>query len=251
VTSSLRGAGIKVVLLDIEGTTTPVSFVYNVLFPYARARLASWLAARSPSDPEAREIVESLRRESAGDGLGELPAAPTHDQIVARLHAYMDQDRKSPALKMVQGRIWEAGYADGTLAGEVYPDVPDAFARWTAGGVFIGIYSSGSVLAQKLLFGQSNAGDLTTFIRWYFDTAVGAKVDASSYRRIVESVGAAASSILFVSDVTRELEAARDAGLKTILCVRAPAPGPASAAFPVIRSFDEVERALSRPRLEP
>ena len=244
MTSSLRGAGIRVVLLDIEGTTTPVSFVYNVLFPYARARLPSWVAARSSSDPDAREIVESLQRESASDGLGALPSSPTHDHIVARLLAYMDQDRKSPALKMVQGRIWEAGYADGTLAGEVYPDVPDAFARWTAGGVAIGIYSSGSVLAQKLLFGQSNAGDLTTFMRWYFDTAIGAKVDASSYRRIVESVGVDASSILFVSDVTRELDAAREAGMRTLLCVRAPAPVPASPGFPVIRTFDEVEREV-------
>lgn len=244
MTSSLRGAGIKVVLLDIEGTTTPVSFVYNVLFPYARARLASWFAARSLSDSDAREIVEQLHRESASDGLGALPSSPTSDDIVARLLAYMDQDRKSPALKMVQGRIWKDGYADGTLAGEVYPDVPDAFARWTAGGVAIGIYSSGSVLAQKLLFGQSNAGDLTPFIRWHFDTAIGAKVDASSYRRIVESVGGDAPSILFVSDVTRELDAAREAGMKTILCVRAPAPVPASAGFPVIRTFDEVEREV-------
>ena len=244
MTSSLRGAGIKVVLLDIEGTTTPVSFVYNVLFPYARARLASWFAARSLSDSDAREIVESLQRECASDGLGALPSSPTSDDVVARLHAYMDQDRKSPALKMVQGRIWEEGYADGTLAGEVYPDVPDAFARWKAGGVAIGIYSSGSVLAQTLLFGQSNAGDLTPFIRWHFDTAIGAKVDASSYRHIVESVGVDAPSILFVSDVTRELDAARDAGMKTILCVRAPAVVPLSPGFAVIRTFDEVEREV-------
>jgi enolase-phosphatase E1 len=243
VTSSLRGAGIKVVLLDIEGTTTPVSFVYNVLFPYARTRLASWFAARSLSDPDAREIVESLRRESASDGLGVLPSSPTRDDFVARLVAYMDQDRKSPGLKMVQGRIWEEGYADGTLAGEVYPDVPDAFARWTDGGVAIGIYSSGSVLAQKLLFGKSNAGDLTTFIRWHFDTAIGAKVDASSYRRIVESVGVEASSILFVSDAARELDAARAAGMKAILCVRAPAILPSLPGFAVIRTFDELERA--------
>ena len=244
MTSSLRGAGIKVVLLDIEGTTTPVSFVYNVLFPYARARLASWLAARSPSDPDVREIVESLQRESASDGLGALSSAPSPDDIVARLLAYMDQDRKSPALKMVQGRIWEEGYADGTLTGEVYPDVPDAFARWTAGSLAVGIYSSGSVLAQKLLFAHSNAGDLTTFIRWHFDTAVGAKIDAASYRRIVESVGVGAAAILFVSDVTRELDAAREAGMRTLLCVRPPALV-APTGFVVVRSFDEVERALS------
>ena len=244
MTSSLRGAGIKVVLLDIEGTTTPVSFVYDVLFPYARARLSTWFAARALSDPDVREIVDNLRRESAADGLGLLPPNPSSEAIAARLLAYMDQDRKSPALKTVQGRIWEAGYADGTLIGEVYPDVPDAFVRWTSTGIAVGIYSSGSVLAQKLLFGHSNAGDLTPYLRWHFDTAVGAKIERASYQRIVAAVGVEAPAILFVSDVTRELDAARDAGMRTMLCVRAPAPVPPTADVSLVRTFDEVERAV-------
>ena len=141
----------------------------------------------------------------------------------------MDRDRKSGPLKALQGRIWEQGYRDGELKGEVYPDVPAAFARWTADGVRIGIFSSGSVLAQQLLFANSTAGDLSRFLSCHFDTGVGAKGEAGSYRRIVEALGVAAARILFVSDVVKELDAAREAGLRTLLCVRPPASAPTSS----------------------
>jgi len=153
----------------------------------------------------------------------------------------MDRDRKSGPLKALQGRIWEQGYATGALTGEVYPDVPDAFARWTAAGVRIGIYSSGSVLAQKLLFANSTAGDLSRFLSGYFDTAVGAKKEAVSYRRIVEALDRPASRVLFVSDVAAELDAAREAGLQTVLAVRPPARPPASSAHGAVESFEEIE----------
>jgi enolase-phosphatase E1 len=233
----LRRAGIEVVLLDIEGTTTPITFVHDVLFPYARVRLGAWFDARSPSDPQVREIVHALLRED-----DDAPCTdPSIDDVVARLIDALDRDRKSPALKMVQGLIWEQGYASGELRSLVYDDVPPALQRWTAAGIGTGIYSSGSVLAQKLLFAHSNAGDLTPWLRWHFDTAVGAKIEARSYQRIAGALRVNPAAVLFVSDVIRELDAAREAGMKTVLCVRPPAALPASTT-PAIQTFDEIDR---------
>jgi len=232
----LRRAGIEAVLLDIEGTTTPIAFVHEVLFPYSRARLAAWFEARWPADPQLREIVGALQRED-----NDLQADAPIDVVVARLIDAIDRDRKSPALKMVQGLIWEEGYRSGELRSLVYDDVPPALRRWASGGIAAGIYSSGSVLAQKLLFANSNAGDLTPWLRWHFDTAVGAKIEAGSYRRIADALRLDPAAVLFVSDVTRELEAARDVGMKTVLCVRPPGVPPASTV-PVVHTFDEIDR---------
>jgi len=238
VISRLRAAGIEVVLLDIEGTTTPIAFVHEVLFPYSRERLAAWFAARSAADPQVREILQALQREAQGSG-----SAPplTVDAAVARLLDYIAADRKSPALKLVQGLIWESGYASGDLRSPVYDDVPPALARWTEAGLGVGIYSSGSVLAQKLLFRHSTAGDLTPWLRWHFDTAVGAKIERASYARIAEALRLVPAAVVFVSDVVRELDAARDAGMHAILCVRPPAAVPA-ASSPIVQSFDEIDR---------
>jgi enolase-phosphatase E1 len=243
VTGRLRAAGIEAVLLDIEGTTTPIAFVHDVLFPYSRERLSAWFAARSPADPEVRGILDALGREARESGapLGEPTDTPPVDAAVTRLREYIDADRKSPALKMVQGLIWEAGYRSGDLESPVYDDVPPALARWTTAGMGVGIYSSGSVLAQKLLFAHSTAGDLTPWLRWHFDTAMGAKVEAASYTRIAGALGAALAAVLFVSDVARELDAARDAGMRTILCVRPPARA-AVSSHPVVQRFDEIDR---------
>ena len=237
MTGRLRAAGIDVVLLDVEGTTTPVAFVYDVLFPYARARLAAWFASRPLADPEVDEIVESLHQELQDDP--DTPASWTIEAVVSRLLSFMDQDRKSRALKIVQGKIWEEGYRSGQLRGEVYADVPPALARWNAEGRAVGIFSSGSVLAQKLLFAHSSAGDLTPLLRWHFDTAMGPKVEPRSYTRIAAAVDASPAKILFVSDVVKELEAARAAGMQTLLCVRSPATT-SSSEFAVINRFDEV-----------
>jgi enolase-phosphatase E1 len=228
-------AGTRVVLLDVEGTTTPVAFVYDVLFPYARARVRDWLAARWSSDPGLREVVDGLRAEVEAEG-GRLDEGDRElEAAVARVLTLMDQDRKSRALKTLQGRIWEEGYAQGTLRGEVYPDVPAALERWTASGARAGIFSSGSVLAQTLLFRYSTAGDLTPFLRWHFDTAVGPKVDPASYGRI-------AGAVLFVSDTEKELDAARAAGLGTRLCVRAPAQLPNRSSHVAVTTFDDLAR---------
>jgi enolase-phosphatase E1 len=248
VTLSLRAAGIRVVLLDIEGTTTPITFVHDALFPYARGRVGAWLASRPAGDPDVQEIVAGLADELRAEGRQIDPAAwdtgaPNWQTsaVVARVNELMDADRKSRALKTLQGLIWEAGYASGDLKGDVYPDVPGALERWTGAGIEVGIFSSGSVLAQKLLFAHSTAGDLTRFLRWHFDTAVGPKQEPSSYARIMAAVNSTAKSVLFISDVTRELEAARAAGLETLLAVRPPAASVSDSTYRVIHSFDEID----------
>jgi enolase-phosphatase E1 len=256
---SLRAAGIDVVLLDIEGTTTPISFVHDVLFPYARARVSSYLEEHA-SDPEIRRIVEDLRLELpasglqlaaddpedpvsvAGNSARAATSVPRDADIVAYVHWLMDRDRKSGPLKALQGRIWEQGYATGALQGEVYSDVGDAFGRWTAAGVRIAIFSSGSVLAQKLLFANATSGDLSRFLSAYFDTGVGAKGEAGSYRRIAEAVEVTPSRVLFISDVSQELDAARESGIQTLLCVRPPAHSPPSSTHRIIEDFGGITR---------
>jgi enolase-phosphatase E1 len=253
--SQPAAAGIDVVLLDIEGTTTPISFVHDVLFPYARARVRAYLEETASSDAEIRQILEQLRLELPASGF-QLPAADQTPEafagrreagsgeleadIVSYVYWLMDRDRKSGPLKALQGRIWEQGYATGALKGEVYPDVRDAFVRWTAGGVRIGIFSSGSVLAQQLLFANSAAGDLSRFLSSHFDTGVGAKGEAGSYRRIVEALEVTPSRVLFISDLVRELDAAREAGIQTLLCVRPPAQAPPSSTHGIVESFDTI-----------
>jgi enolase-phosphatase E1 len=155
--------------------------------------------------------------------------------------ALMDQDSKAPALKELQGQIWEEGYRTGELVGAVFDDVRPALERWRARGIDVGIYSSGSVLAQKLLFGRSSAGDLTPLLGWHFDTAVGAKTDPESYRRIVAAIGRSPGELLFVSDVVAELDAAGSAGMQTALSVR-PGNAPVSGdhGHRQIQSFDEI-----------
>ena len=181
---------IQAILLDIEGTTTPVAFVYEVLFPYARRHLRGYLEA----DGQAAQVGE--------------------------FESLMDADSKSTPLKELQGRIWEDGYRRGEITGEVFPDVPAAFERWRRRGLQLGIFSSGSVLAQQLLFRHSSAGDLTGFLGWYFDTTTGAKTDPESYRRIAVAMTQTPATILFISDTVRELDAARDAGLHTRVAMR-------------------------------
>jgi enolase-phosphatase E1 len=246
VTGGLASRDIAGVVLDVEGTTTPVSFVYDVLFPYARHRLAEYVSTLG-SD-ELAEVERALRVEHAEDVLRgesvpppEWPAsrAAIVEAIIGYLAWLMDRDRKSTVLKAVQGRIWQGGFRDGTLRGEVFEDVPRAFARWRATGVRIYIYSSGSVLAQRLLFEHSVAGDLTPCLDGYFDTAIGPKREASSYARIASALDEPARRLLFISDVQQELDAAAAAGFQTLLCVRGAEPV-GSVGERVIHTFDDV-----------
>ncbi|HWP44955.1 MAG TPA: acireductone synthase [Blastocatellia bacterium] len=236
------------VLLDIEGTTTPISFVYDVLFPYARRRVRSFLTEHI-SSADVRSDIEGLSDQHAKDsseGLDPPPLAsgPLEDRLES-LAAYVqwliDRDRKVTPLKSLQGKIWEEGYLSGELKSEVFDDVPRALSLWNERGIQVCIYSSGSVLAQKLLFAHTSAGDLTPLIHDYFDTNVGGKRESESYRRITSSLGRPPSDIIFISDVTAELDAARAAGLRTLLCVRpGNHPQPEPLAHPVIHTFDDL-----------
>jgi enolase-phosphatase E1 len=239
---------IEAILLDIEGTTTPIAFVADVLFPYARRHLRRHLEQLAAS-PDYASVLDQLRTEHAGDErAGEPVAAWVDAPPAARLESaagyaewLMDRDRKSTALKILQGTLWEKGYQRGELVGEVFADVPPALARWQAEGVQVGIFSSGSVLAQQLLFRHSSAGDLTPFLRWYFDTTTGKKADRASYQRIASAMNMRPESIVFLSDVVAELDAARDAGLSTRLSIRpGNAPPPLPHDHPSIRTFDEI-----------
>jgi enolase-phosphatase E1 len=238
VTGRLRERGVTLVLLDIEGTTTPMAFVYDVLFPYARARLGTYLRAHASED-QLRDLLATVRVEWQEDARrGEQPPDWAHADIPAAARYFewlMDRDRKSPSLKRIQGEIWEAGFRSGELRGEIFPDVAPAFARWKAGGIDIAIYSSGSTLAQRLIFGATSAGDLTPLISGFFDTGVGPKRSVDSYRRIATEMGRAPQEMLFVSDVPDELNAALDAGCQILLAVR-----PGNRAVDGPESLDEV-----------
>lgn len=221
------------ILLDIEGTTTPISFVYEVLFPFARRHLAEFLA-------DTNATLDTLKTEHAADTSTGLNPPAWSEKPVEYITWLMDCDRKSTGLKQLQGRIWQRGYEAGKLKGVVFPDVPPALHRWRENNVDVRIYSSGSVLAQRLLFAFSEAGDLTPTLTGYFDTTTGPKTEPESYRRIANEFDLAPPDITFISDVTRELDAARVAGMKTILFVR---PGNASQAANghlIFGSFDEV-----------
>jgi enolase-phosphatase E1 len=216
---------VRAILLDIEGTTTPIAFVHDVLFSYAREHVREFLAANA-----AAEDIALLREEQAIDVKeGRNPPA----ELAAYVEWLISLDRKSTGLKSLQGKIWRQGYIEGSLQSQVFADVAPAFARWRERGLKISIFSSGSVLAQQLLFAHTEAGDLTPFIDSYFDTTVGKKGDAESYRRIAEMMGLEPEEILFVSDVTSELDAASQAGMKTLLSIR-------TEKYSSIRSFDEI-----------
>jgi enolase-phosphatase E1 len=239
----LKDRAIRAILLDIEGTTTPVAFVYDVLFPFARARLGTYL--QEPAhDAVVRDVLVLLAKEWEADAAARRDLSDWRAGDPASASPYlewlMDRDVKSPALKRLQGLIWEGGYRTGALKGEVFRDVAPAFARWRDQDITIAIYSSGSVLAQRLLFGATVEGDLTPFIAAFFDTDVGAKRWPDSYRRIAAALQRETGELLFVSDTPAELDAARGAGCQVLLAER---PGNRATSYPeadAIRSFDQI-----------
>ncbi|MBI2149295.1 MAG: acireductone synthase [Acidobacteria bacterium] len=219
------------ILLDIEGTTTPIAFVYDVLFPFARRRVAAYLKDAG---------LGSLKLEHDEDVRQGHDPPPWSAEPAAYIHWLMDQDRKSPALKDIQGKIWLEGYQSGELHGEVFQDVPPALERWHTRKIDIRIFSSGSILAQRLLFSTTAAGDLTRFLSGYFDTTTGPKNELSSYTQIANAFGMPAPDILFISDATRELDAARAAGMRTLLCVRPGNHPQPPHDHPTITSFETI-----------
>ena len=247
MTVTLGSLGIRGVVLDIEGTTTPISFVYDELFPYARANLREFLETHGPTGLLA-EVDRQLRDEHAadvarGDSPPPLPADLSSGNATD-LEPYvlwlMDRDRKSPGLKLLQGLIWQRGFADGTLRGNLFPDVAPALERWNEGSIDVAIYSSGSVLAQRLIFGHTADGDLTPRISQFFDATIGPKRSADSYRHIALQLNRAPNELLFLSDVHAELSAARAAGFRALLCVRPGNPEPARDDESTIQTFDEI-----------
>ena len=203
---------VAAILTDIEGTTSSIAFVHDVLFPYAARALPAFVA-ENRARPEIAAILDAVREES-----GEPDA--DHDRVTAILLMWIAADRKITPLKQLQGHIWQHGYESGEFTGHIYADAADALRRWSASGIELYVYSSGSVGAQKLLFGHSDAGDLTALFSGYFDTRIGHKQEANAYRRIAGDIGHPASGILFLSDVSEELDAAKEAGMRTIQLVR-------------------------------
>jgi len=237
-----------VILLDIEGTTTSIDFVYQELFPYARQAVADFLHERW-HDPRVQEDVEALAalgRADAESGaayavtIPDGPAAARREAAIKSVYAQMDHDRKTTALKSLQGKIWRDGYEGGTLKGHVYDDVPPAIERWRARGARVSIYSSGSVEAQQLIFGYSVHGDLRPLIEAYFDTTTGPKKEADSYRAIVAALNVAPDAALFLTDNLDEARAAHAAGLRVRVSIRPGNPPLPEHPFDTIRTFDEV-----------
>ncbi len=213
---------IRYILTDIEGTTTDIAFVHQVLFPYAAQHLPAFVQAHMAADPVVRDcIYEAQQTLSLEEGI-----TPDLDQTVAALLHWIRIDRKHPALKRLQGLIWREGYETGGFRGHVYPDVVPQLRQWRAQGLGIGIYSSGSVAAQRLLFGYSEEGDLTHLFDHYFDTTVGHKREETSYQNIAKVLNLNPKQILFLSDVEAELDAAQAVGMHTLQLLR---PGTAAS----------------------
>jgi len=222
---------IKAIVTDIEGTTSALSFVKEILFPYAREHIAAFVKEHADEPPVAEQI-QAISQE-AGDPL-EL------DVACELLLQWIDEDRKVTALKTLQGMVWESGYRNGDFTGHVYEDAERNLRLWKEKGIRLYVYSSGSVDAQRLLFGYSDFGDLTPLFSGYFDTHVGHKQETSSYEIIASEIGERAGDILFLSDVAEELDAARAAGMQTRWLMRAAPELDSTAAHPQVRDFDGI-----------
>ena len=222
---------VQAIVTDIEGTTSSLSFVKEVLFPYAARELPGFVRVHGQR-PEVRQLLDEARQVAGG--------ALDDGQLVATLLRWIEEDRKIGPLKGLQGLMWEAGYRQGDFQGHVYEDVPRRLREWKERGLRLYVYSSGSVYAQKLLFGHTHFGDLTPLFSGYFDTGVGGKKETASYSAIVRELGLPAAQVLFLSDVRAELDAATAAGLRTTCLLRGEGPEVDPGPHPVARSFDDV-----------
>jgi enolase-phosphatase E1 len=229
---------IQFILMDIEGTTTSIAFVKEVLFPYASTHLPAFIKENRAEEQVKQELVAVK-----ATVLEESGATLTDEEAIQQLLQWIEEDRKHTALKSLQGYLWKRGYEDGDYQGHIYDDVLPILQKWHTAGLQLGIYSSGSVAAQKLLFGYSDKGDLTPLLSVYFDTKIGHKREVQSYHNIQSSLGITAQAILFLSDVEQELDAAKSAGFHTIQLVR---PGTApSAKHTTTKDFNEVDEWIA------
>jgi len=227
---------IRVILTDIEGTTSSISFVHDVLFPFAAEHLPGFVA-ENRDEPAVAEQLDAVAAKSGVD-------RQDVEGLVEVLQQWIREDRKETSLKALQGMVWEQGYQRGELKGHIYPDAADYLQRWHDRGLRLFVYSSGSVKAQKLIFGFTTEGDFTPFFSGYFDTRIGGKKEADSYRNILKELGVEPETVLFLSDVEAELEAAEAAGMKTAWLVRE-GELPDTSRF-VARDFSEVETLLRK-----
>ncbi|MBS0985744.1 acireductone synthase [Acetobacter thailandicus] len=227
----------RVVLLDIEGTTAPVSFVHQILFPYARGCLKDYLDEHA-DDAAVQKIVADVRKIA--------PDKSPAEQLIS----WIDEDAKVAPLKELQGLIWARGYQQGELTARLYPDVAPVLQKWSENGLTLAVYSSGSEAAQRLIYGHTEQGDLTPLFSHFFDLRVGGKKEADSYRAIVKEAGWQAADVLFLSDVTAELDAAAEAGLKVCQVVRPEDGTVAGTSHPVAASLPEAARHFALPGQE-
>ena len=223
---------IRAIVTDIEGTTSSIDFVRDVLFPYARKRLPAFVETHG----DQPEVQHWLHEAAAEAGLAEA----SRQEIIELLLRWIDEDRKSTALKALQGMIWKDGYVAGDYRAHLYPEVAAKLRAWHAEGQRLYVYSSGSVPAQQLFFGYSEAGDLTSLLSGYFDTETGPKRASDSYRRIAAEIGEQPAHILFLSDIVEELDAAKSAGFRTGLLLRDPNQSVTNDSHPAYRDFDAI-----------
>lgn len=224
---------IRFVLMDIEGTTTAIVFVHEVLFPYAEAHLAAFVR-QDAADPAVQSELAAVKQTVFEENQKEITA----EEAIQQLLDWIKTDRKHPALKTLQGYLWKTGYQTGEYKGHIYHDVRPALEKWRSAGIKMGVYSSGSVEAQQLLFGYSDKGDLRPYFSAWFDTKIGPKRAVQSYLNIREQLGISGEEILFLSDVEQELDAAREAGFHTLQIVR---PGTIPGErHPVASDFSEI-----------
>ena len=221
------------IVTDIEGTTTSISFVHEVLFPYARQRMGEFLLNKS-HEPDVSELVAKLKTRMNLFSL---------EEVVTLLDGWMADDRKETELKALQGILWRNGYEEGDFTGHVYPDVAPALVRWRKADIKLAVYSSGSIAAQKLLFARSDVGDLDQYFSANFDTTVGHKRESASYQAIVDELGTVAADILFLSDVGAELEAAQMVGMKVIQLMRD--GNKRDERFELVETFEDLDRLWS------
>ncbi len=236
----------RVILLDIEGTTSSVRFVYDEMFPYVRRELAEFLdhhAADAKVLAAAKQIAIDGGKSSLLELVGseDLQREEAQQRLTAEVIRQMDADLKATGLKELQGQVWESGFKSGELLAHVYDEVPGCLRKWKEVGKELRIYSSGSVQAQVLFFGHTVAGNLLPLLSGHYDTTIGSKREAASYKNIVANMNCAPTDVLFLSDITAELDAAKAAGLQTALLLR---PGNAAQSneqqHPAIKSFDEL-----------
>jgi enolase-phosphatase E1 len=235
----------RLILLDIEGTVSPLAFVHDVLFPFARREVGDFLT-RHQTSPEVLRALEQIARDSGPGSNSEgdrtnLESESERAAWVTRIHALMDADAKQTGLKWLQGLIWDEGYQSGELKSVLFSDAVESIRAWHRSGLRLHIYSSGSIAAQRLFFAYSDSGDWTGCLEGYHDTTTGPKRAVASYQAIVAGAGLPANEILFLSDITEELDAALEAGCQTAWVVRPGNKPGQTDRHPTIRSFAEIQ----------